>query len=759
MKKYATQFFSLLLSLTLCFSIYSLYDCFSSGLGGLLSFLTVITTFAFFALCYFTERHRIIGGIAITVTLFLCLQLYRLSAMQGYYAYQQSFIEWLLTKGSDTDGTYYLWTLYIFFTAFFSFTVYYFSNVLYRMFFLTLASLIPAVLYLKVLEEMDNVYLVLTILLNTAVFIAHRKTNFGKGRNPFFGNTLIAGTSFILLLFLITSLVPKNAETPYYDIFEDTFLGGDTSSPIGDSFSQLSSFSSDAGGFLSLSTSNRKLYTITCSKAGASPVYMKRQNFDYYDFEKDRWYADSLYQDAMITPRDYENSQTFLNLPSLQAALLAAESYEPGFLAKYGLTGLGSIHLPTGMINTLRITAENFCAIYYLAPTQCLHVTADRREPYYATAHGAFYSAETPHPADYTYTCGLYNDSEYREIWLRQGGCSLSYDETDKMLREMDEILTRNRDSLTEVSGAFLSQQEAADSYRIRCQENTSLISPKLKELALSLTEGLTNDYEKALAITEFFYKNDFIYDLEYNPRDDSPEYFLFTSKRGSCSDYASAYTLLARAAGLTVRYAEGYVLESGINLRTYVIKSRDSHAYPEVFIPNMGWMVFEPTVSRMESMESHFSIMNFFHNLHMDYGLIGVVIAFIVIGMLSVMVIRFLLPLFVEMCFRLRLCLASCDRSALLAYNRIVKKAVKTRIPEAPSKTPYELACILQSIGCDMSSLAFMAEGILYGNETLPAYRKSEILATYHKVSIALFRHRFSGSSVTLSSLDRKAR
>lgn len=745
MKKYATPFFSLLLSLTLCFSIYSLYDCFSSGLGGLLCFLTVITTFAFFVLCYFTERHRIIGGIAITVTLFLCLQLYRLSAMQGYYAYQQSFIEWLLTKGGDTDGTYYLWTLYIFFTAFFSFTVYYFSNVLYRMFFLTLASLIPAVLYLKVLEEMDNVYLILTVLLNTAVFIAHRKTNFSKGRNPFFGNTLIAGTSFILLLFLITSLVPKNTETPYYDVFEDTFLGGDTSSPIEDSFSQLGIFSGDAASFLSLSTSNRKLYTITCSKAGASPAYMKRQNFDYYDFEKDRWYADSLYQDAMISPRDYESAQTFLNLPSLQTALLAAESYEPGFLAEYGLTELDSFHLPPSIINTLHITAENFCAIYYLAPTQCLRITADREEPYYATAHGAFYSAETPHPADYTYSCGLYNDNEYREIWLQRGGCSLSYEETDRMLHEMDEILIRHSDALAEVSGAFLSLQEAAASYRLRCQENTSMISPELKELALSITEGLTSDYDKALALTEYFYKNDFVYDLEYNPRDDSPEYFLFTSKRGSCSDYASAYTLLARAAGLTVRYAEGYVLESGINLRTYVIKSRDSHAYPEVFIPNMGWIVFEPTVSRMESMENHFSFMNFFYNLHMDYGLIGVVIAFIIIGMLCVMIIRFLLPLIGELCFRLRLLLSPCDRTAILAYNRIVKKAAKTRIPEAPSKTPYELACILQSIGCNMISLAFMAEDILYGNKTLPPHRKSEVLTIYHKVSMALFKQRHS--------------
>lgn len=742
MKKYSTHFLSLLLTLTLCFSVYSVYDGFSSSVGFLVGVATVLTVLLLFGLCYYTERHRLIGGIVITITLICCYWIQRLNSISSYYRYGQSFIEWLLSKGSEIEGTNYLWSLYIIFCVFFSYTVYYFSNVLYRMFFLTLVSLIPAVLYVKVLSEMDNVFLVLTALLNMAIFISYRKSTFRKGSNPFFGNTLIACASFILLAFLMTAIVPKNTETPYYDKFEDAFLGGDTSSPIGEDFSQLGSFSGDAGGFFSTDYSNRKLYTVVSESGSISTLYLKRQNFDYYDFDRDRWYADSLYQNADIDPAVYEETWKHVNLPALQAALMAAESYEPGFLERYQMTGLTTLALPETRINTLRIMAENFGAMYYLAPTQCLNVAVRGNERYYVSAHGAFYRIGEPHAADFDYRVSVYDENAGRTAWRQHIGV-MAGETSYNMLAELYWILSVNGDALVDVSEAFLRMQEDANLYRQRCEENTAQISPEIRELAISLTEGLSDDYAKALALMEYFHTEDFVYDLEYRPKDDSPEYFLFTTKRGSCSDYASAYTLLARAAGLTVRYAEGYVLESGGRPYTYVIKSRDSHAYPEVFIPNMGWMIFEPTVSRMESMEDHFSLLNFISNLKMDYGLVAVIIVFMIAGMALTLAIRFLLPYLGEAVFRLRLPALSCDRAAVLAYNRLVKKAVRAGLREAPGRTPYEMACFFRSIGCDIMPLSFMTERVLYGEETLSAAEKAGVRSGYRAASRALFRYR----------------
>lgn len=751
MKKYMTHFLSLLLALTLCFSVYFVYDSFSSGVGFLMGGVTVLTVLFLFGLCYYAERHRIIGGIVITITLMCCYWIHRMNSISSYYQYGQNFTEWLLSRGSDIEGTNYLWSLYIIFSVFFSYTVYYFSNVLYRMFFLTLVSLIPAVLYVKVLSEMNNVFLILTALLNTAIFISYRKSTYRKGSNPFFGNTLIACASFILLTFLMTAMVPKNTETPYYDVFEDMFLGGDTSSPIGDDFSQLSSFSGNADGFFSMEYLNRKLYTVVSESGGVSTIYLKRQNFDYYDFDKDRWDADSLYQDAEIDPAVYEETWKYVNLPALQAALMAAEAYEPGFLERYQLTELTSLTLPVSRVNTLRIRAENFSAYYYIAPTQCLNVTARGDGRYYVSAHGAFYRTGEPHAADITYTASVYDENAGRAAWRQYVGVmegETSYD----MLAELYWILSVHDDALVDVSEAFLRMQEDANLYRQRCEENTAQISPEIRELAMSLTEGLADDYAKANALVEYFHTEDFVYDLEYRPKDDSPEYFLFTGKRGSCSDYASAYTLLARAAGLTVRYAEGYVLESGGRPNTYVIKSRDSHAYPEVFIPNMGWMVFEPTVSRMESEGNHFSWRNFITNLRMDYGLVAVVIGFMIVGMVLALAIRLLLPYLGEAVFRLRLLALPCDRAAVLAYNRLVKKAVRAGLKETPSKTPYEMACFFRSIGCDIMSLAFMTERVLYGEETLSAAEKAKVRSGYRTASMALFRYRHRKHAFTVS-------
>ena len=113
MKKYMTHFLSLALTLVLCFSQYAIFDCFSTGLGRVIGFLTVITATAFQLLCYFTEKHRIVGGILIGLALLLCFRLYSTFTMSAYSLYGLTFNEWLLTRGSEAEGAYYLSLIHI----------------------------------------------------------------------------------------------------------------------------------------------------------------------------------------------------------------------------------------------------------------------------------------------------------------------------------------------------------------------------------------------------------------------------------------------------------------------------------------------------------------------------------------------------------------------------------------------------------------------------------------------------------------------
>lgn len=60
---------------------------------------------------------------------------------------------------------------------------------------------------------------------------------------------------------------------------------------------------------------------------------------------------------------------------------------------------------------------------------------------------------------------------------------------------------------------------------------------------------------------------------------------------------YASAETLLLRSIGIPARMAVGFAegVFDEIQAR-YVVTHNDSHAWPEVYFPGIGWVEFEPT-------------------------------------------------------------------------------------------------------------------------------------------------------------------
>lgn len=130
-------------------------------------------------------------------------------------------------------------------------------------------------------------------------------------------------------------------------------------------------------------------------------------------------------------------------------------------------------------------------------------------------------------------------------------------------------------------------------------------ISERVYNLAQSITEGKESHYDKALAIEQYFHNSDYVYELN-PPRipsgADAIDFFLFESRKGFCIHYASAMVVLARACGLPARYSEGYVAdEFDSSIGRFVVRDKDAHAFPEIYIPGYGWMVFEPTVSVME--------------------------------------------------------------------------------------------------------------------------------------------------------------
>jgi hypothetical protein len=79
----------------------------------------------------------------------------------------------------------------------------------------------------------------------------------------------------------------------------------------------------------------------------------------------------------------------------------------------------------------------------------------------------------------------------------------------------------------------------------------------------------------------------------------DAIDDFLFTTKRGFCEHFASAFTMLARAAGIPARVVTGYQGGEFNPLGGYlIVRQSDAHAWSEVWLANKGWVRVDPTAA-----------------------------------------------------------------------------------------------------------------------------------------------------------------
>jgi protein-glutamine gamma-glutamyltransferase len=119
-----------------------------------------------------------------------------------------------------------------------------------------------------------------------------------------------------------------------------------------------------------------------------------------------------------------------------------------------------------------------------------------------------------------------------------------------------------------------------------------------LSRIATELNLAGASDAEKVDAVAAYFRRN-FRYSTwkGERPRKESAlEEFFLSSRAGHCEYFATATTLLLRAAGVPARYAVGYSVQEWSRLeQRYIVRARHAHSWTLAFV-NGAWRDVDTT-------------------------------------------------------------------------------------------------------------------------------------------------------------------
>ncbi|QCW03484.1 DUF3488 and transglutaminase-like domain-containing protein [Natrinema pallidum] len=110
------------------------------------------------------------------------------------------------------------------------------------------------------------------------------------------------------------------------------------------------------------------------------------------------------------------------------------------------------------------------------------------------------------------------------------------------------------------------------------------------------ITAGTDNPYETATEI-ERHLRTSKDYSLKVSqPAGNVAEEFLLGMDEGYCVYFATTMTQMLREEGIPARYVTGYTTGQRIGEDEYVVRGLDAHSWVEVYVPDHGWVKFDPT-------------------------------------------------------------------------------------------------------------------------------------------------------------------
>lgn len=599
---------------------------------------TYLAGWAVFRVFDFVYKHHIIG-------FFACVVLY-IAGFRAAYGCMEKGIEnypiswslWFFTpQDSVRYNKWYTLAIFILFLFFMLSVVYYFTRVRYRIFMNFLIFIIPFTIYGKEYEKMPIGYIIALAVGYVLMMVMFRQLH--ESEKEVFVNKGEAWKSvavFTVLFALFSTLFPKPVVQEDRTILE-TLINAEA---LTDRLNQMLDVFRDTstGEQFRTRQSNVIHYTVKADES----MRLKTATFSTYDFDKDSWSA----SDIDTYYRTYPDPSFSIDFNREVAdAVLFTAARDSDFAKKYGLEeyagrklsypdtkeavitswlnyGGETVPVPQGASSLKETNFRNQLALSRAATV----FTVDQR--YYMNDSFTFEYIPS----------GVLSDAENKalvqvlaDVGDYSGMLSDAYAILDDTWRP-DEETAHYRDVLN-VNDTFY------DDYTELLLDYGN--DKKIYDLAQKITEGCETEYDKAKEIEWYFVTNGYVYDLEYQKaQGENVDDFLFRTKTGVCVEYATAMTMLARAAGIPARYCEGYLMQQEIEDEKgyYSVSANDGHAFPELYIKGYGWMTFEPTMANLMNLGQKTKEKTSTTDLLSKAGLVMLVIALIALLLLVVM-------------------------------------------------------------------------------------------------------------------------
>lgn len=152
----------------------------------------------------------------------------------------------------------------------------------------------------------------------------------------------------------------------------------------------------------------------------------------------------------------------------------------------------------------------------------------------------------------------------------------------------------------------FEPRQDFIDARQFITETSMTTIDDQITLYALQSFTPKRPTFEAAKDLMQRIYK-DFKFDPDFSTVS-TPVTEVMRLKRGVCQDFAHLAIACLRSIGLPARYVSGYIETLPPLGKIKLVGVDASHAWFAIFIPNLGWMDFDPTNNQIPG-EQHITI------------------------------------------------------------------------------------------------------------------------------------------------------